>query len=62
MFNNKNVGHRALKALKAEIRGVLTGHTVAMVTSDVIKITKMYSTIIGHLFDTIIVASTDKDL
>ena len=32
-----------------------------MVTSDVKNMTTKYSPIIGHLFDTIIVASTDKD-
>ena len=33
-----------------------------METSEVKKVTKTYSAIIGHLFDTIIVASTDKNL
>ena len=44
--------------VEVEIRGFLTG--VAMVTSDVRKITTTHSPIIGHLFDVIIVASTDN--
>ena len=40
----------------------LTCYTVATVTSEVKKINKTYSLIIGHLFDTIIVAATNKNL
>ena len=41
----------------------LTGKTVAIVTSDVMKMTTTYSAMIGHLFDIIIVAAaTHKDL
>ena len=40
----------------------LTGKTIAIVTSDVIKMTTTYSAMIGHLADIIIVAATDKDL
>ena len=65
MFNNKNWGSSSsflsYKHLKLKLRVFLTGYPVTMVTSDVKKTTRTYSPIIGHLFDTIIVASTDKD-
>ena len=51
-----------LKAFKANSKGVLTGLNVSMVTSDIKKIIKTYSQIIGHLFDTIIVEATDKNV
>ncbi len=35
---------------------------VAMATSDVMKMTIICSEMIGHSFDIIIVAATDKDL
>ena len=50
------------KHLKGKLRGVLTGKTVAIVTSDVMKRTTTYSAMIGHLFDIMIEAATDKDL
>ena len=66
MFNNKNWGSLSsflsYKHLKLKLRVFLTGYSVAMETSEVKKVTKTYSAIIGHLFDTIIVASTDKNL
>ena len=40
----------------------LTGDTVAMVTGDANKITKTYSSIIWQLFDTIVVAVSNKNL
>ena len=40
----------------------LTGKTVAIVTNDVIKMITTYSAMIGHLFDIVISAATDKDL
>ena len=40
----------------------LTGKTVAIVTSDVMKRTTTYSAMIGHLADIIIVAATDKNV
>ena len=40
----------------------LTSKTVAIVTSDVMKMTTADSAMIGHLFDIIIVAVADKDL
>ena len=38
------------------------GKTVAIVTSDVMKMTTTYWATIGHLVHIIIVAATDKDL
>ena len=35
---------------------------MATITSEVMKMTTTYPTIIGKLFDIIIVAATDKDL
>ena len=65
MFNNKKWGSPSLflsyKHLKPKLRVLLTGYPVAMVTSDVKKMTTTYLLVIGHLFDTIILASTDKD-
>ena len=49
------------KHLKGKLMVFLTGKTVAIVTSDVMKMTTTYLAMIGHLFD-IIVAATDKDL
>ena len=43
------------------MKGVLTGYTVAMVTCNVQKITIPCPPVIGHLFDTITVWSTEKD-
>ena len=48
------------KALKAKIKGVLKGYIIAMVTSDITKITKTYPAIIEHLFVIISVAATVK--
>ena len=48
-----------LKALKAEIKGVLAGHIVAMVTYCATKLTVTYSPLIGQFFDTMILVSTD---
>ena len=45
---------------KAEIRGVLAGHTVAMVTCCVCKMITTSSLMIGQFFDTTIKASSDK--
>ena len=50
------------KHFKGKLRVFLPGETVAIVTSDVMKMTTTYSVMIGHLFDIIIVAATDKDL
>ena len=52
-----------LEALKGKkLRVFLTGKTVVIVTSDVMKITITCSAMIGNLFDIIIVAATDKHL
>ena len=65
LFNNKKWGSPdsflSYKHLKGKLRVFLTGKTVAIVTSDVMKRTTTYSATIGHLFDIIIVAATDKD-
>ena len=50
------------KHLKGKLRVLLTGKTVAIVTSDVMKMTSTCLAMIGTLFDIIIVAATDKDL
>ena len=47
--------------IKAAINGVLAGHTVAMVTYFVMKRTLTCSPIVGQFFDTMIVASSDKE-
>ena len=48
------------KPLKLNLRGFLAGHTVAMVTYYVMKRTTTSSPIVGQLFDTMIVASSDR--
>ena len=50
------------KHLKGKLRVFLTGKTVAIVTSDLMKMTTTYLAMIGHLLDIITVAATDKDL
>lgn len=66
MFNNKKWGSPSsvlnYKHLKPKLRVLLTGYTIAMLTSEVKKINKTYSLIVGYLFDTIIVAATDKNV
>ena len=49
------------KPLKLYLRVFLTGHTVAMVTYYVMKRTTTCSPIVGQCFDTMIVASSDKE-
>ena len=49
------------KRLKLKLRVLLSGHSVAMVTYCVTKIITMCSPMIGQFFDTMIVASTDKE-
>ena len=48
-----------LKELKAIIKGVLAGRTVAMVTYWATKLTATYSPMIWQLFDTMILDWTD---
>ena len=65
LFNNKKWGSAtsflSYKHLKAKLRVFKTGKTVAIVTSEVMKMTTTYSAMIRYLFDIIIVAGTDKD-
>ena len=49
------------KRLKLKLRVFWTGHSVAMVTYCVTKIISTCSPMIGQFFDTMIVASTDKE-
>ena len=65
LFNNKKWGSPdSFLSYKhwGKLRVFLTGKTVAIVTSDVMKMTTTYSAMIGHLVDIIIVAATDKNL
>ena len=52
------VNYRPLKLL---LRVFLAGHTVAMVTYYVMKRTTTCSPKVGQFFDTMIVASSDKE-
>ena len=47
--------------LKLKLRVFLAGHTIAMVTYCVTKMITMCSPMIGQFFDTMIVASSDKE-
>ena len=49
------------RPLKLLLRVFLAGHTVAMVTYYVMKRTIMCSPIVEQIFDTMIVASSDKE-
>ena len=49
------------KHLKLKLRVFLAGHSVVMVTYSVTKIIPKCLRLIGQLFDTMIVASTDKE-
>ena len=49
------------KRLKLKLRVFLAGHSVAMVTYNVTKIIPTCSLVIEKLFDTMIVASIDKE-
>ena len=49
------------KPLKPQLRVFLADHTVAMVTYYVIERTTTCSPIVGQFFDTMIVASSDKE-
>ena len=48
------------KRLKIKLRVFLAGHSVVMVTYCVTKITPTCSPVIGQFFDTMTVASNDK--
>jgi len=49
------------KRLKLKLRVFLAGHSVAMVTFCVTKMIPTCSLVIGLCFDTMIVASSDKE-
>jgi len=49
------------KPLKLKLRVFLAGHGVAMVTYCVTKMMLTCSSVIGQIFDTVIVASIDKE-
>ena len=49
------------KRLKLKLRVFLASHGVAMVTYNVTKIIPTCSLVIGQFFDTMIVASIDKE-
>ena len=49
------------KRLKLKLRVFLAGHSVAMVTYNVTKIESTCLPMIGQCFDTMVVASTDKE-
>ena len=62
-YNKKNFTLPFLKYkhLKLKLRVFLAGYSVAMVTYCVTKITPTCSPVIGQFFDTMIVASIDKE-
>jgi len=49
------------KRLKLKLRVFLAGHSVAMVTFCVTKIMPTCSPVIGLFFDTMVIASSDKE-
>jgi len=49
------------KRLKLKLRVFLAGNSVAMVTFYVTKMISTCSAVIGHFFDTLIVASINKE-
>ena len=49
------------ECLKQELRVFLAGHSITMVTYNVTKIIPTCSPIIGQFFDTMTVASIDKE-
>ena len=49
------------KRLKLKLKVFLAGHSVAMVTYNVTKIISTCLAVIGQFFDTMIVASNDKE-
>ena len=58
---NYTVPFLKYKRLKLKLRVFLAGHSVAMVTYCVTKIIPTCSPVIGQFFDTMIVASIDKE-
>ena len=60
-FKNFTVPFLKYKRLKLKLRVFLAGHGVAMVTDSVTKIIPTCSPMIWEFFDTMIVASIDKE-
>ena len=58
---NLTVPFLKYKRFKLKLRVFLTGHSVAIVTYCVTKIIPTCSPVIGQFFDTMIVASIDKE-
>jgi len=58
---NFTVAFLKYKRLKLKLRVFLAGHGVAMVTYCVTKVIPTCSPAIGQFFDTMIVASSDKE-
>ena len=61
ILKNSTVPFLNYKPLKLQLRVFLAGHTVAMVTYYVMERTTTCSPIVGKFFDTMIVASSDKE-
>ena len=61
MWKKFTVPFLKYKPLKLKLRVFLAGHSDAMVTYSVTKIIPTCSSVIGQVFDTMIVASTDKE-
>ena len=61
--NNKNwespSSLLSYKSLELKLRVFLAGHTIAMVTYCAAKLTETYSAMIGQIFDTMSLASTN---
>ena len=61
MTADRTAGSAAVCKGKLKLRVLLAGHSVAMVTYRVMKLIPTCSLVIGQFFDTMIVASSDKD-
>ena len=63
VYNKKKftVSFLKYKRLKMKLRVLLAGHSVAMATYCVTKITPTCAPVIGQFFDTMIAASIDKE-
>ena len=63
-FDKKKHFHLAVlkyKRFKLKLRVFLAGHSVAMVTYTEMKMLPTSSPVIGQVFDTMVVASVDKE-
>ena len=61
IYKNFTVLFLNYKPVKLQFRVFFAGHTVAMVTYYLMERATMCSPIVGQLFDTMIVASSDKE-